>query len=116
MELSKAHCPNCNKQMIANRVVCDDCDLALEGSFEISPLAMLSVADQVFVTAFVRHHGSIKKMEELFEISYPTVKNRLNAIGSALDKSYQAPSANAIVLEQLASGEISVEEALERMR
>jgi hypothetical protein len=55
-------------------------------------------------------------MEELFEISYPTVKNRLNAIGSALDKSYQAPSANAIVLEQLASGEISVEEALERMR
>jgi hypothetical protein len=116
MNLTKAHCPNCQKQMTANRVVCSQCDLALEGSFELSPLATLSVEDQVFVTAFVRHHGSIKKMEELFDISYPTVKNRLNAIGAALDKSYQPPSANALVLEQLASGEISVEQALERMR
>jgi hypothetical protein len=116
MDLTKAHCPNCEKQMSVNRVVCTDCDLVLEGQFELSPLAMLSVADQLFVTAFVRHHGSIKKMEELFEMSYPTVKNRLNAIGAALDKSYQSPSPNAIVLQQLASGEISVEQALERMR
>jgi hypothetical protein len=116
MDLAKAHCPNCEKRMTLNRVVCTDCDLVLEGEFEVSALATLSVADQVFVTAFVRHHGSIKKMEELFEISYPTVKNRLNAIGAALDKSYRAPSDNAMILEQLSSGEISVDEALERMR
>jgi hypothetical protein len=69
----------------------------------------------MFVVAFVRHHGSIKKMEALFDISYPTVKNRLNAIGAALDKSFEAPSPNAAVLEQLARGEITVDEALERM-
>ena len=55
-------------------------------------------------------------MEELFDISYPTVKNRLNAIGAALDKSYQAPSANAIILEQISRGEITVSEALEKMK
>jgi hypothetical protein len=63
----------------------------------------------------VRYHGSIKKMEELFEISYPTVKNRLNAIGAALDKNYAAPSAATVVLEQLSRGEITVAEALERI-
>ena len=65
--------------------------------------------------AFVRHHGSIKKMEELFGISYPTVKNRLNAIAARLDKSMQAPSAREYVLEQLSRGEISVDEALEKL-
>lgn len=50
-----------------------------------SPLARLTMEDQIFVTAFVRSHGSIKDMEELFGISYPTVKNRLNRISRMLE-------------------------------
>jgi hypothetical protein len=87
----------------------------MEGDFEISPLAQLSLDDQAFVMAFVRSHGSIKKMESVFGISYPTVKNRLNAIGAALDKTFDAPTPNLYVLEQLSRGEISVEEALEKL-
>jgi len=116
MDIAKARYPNCDQSMTISRLVCSDCNLVLEGGFEVSPLARLSTEDQVFVTAFVRYHGSIKKMEELFDISYPTVKNRLNAIGAALDKSYQAPSANAIILEQISRGEITVSEALEKMK
>jgi len=69
----------------------------------------------VFVVAFVRHHGSIKKMESLFGVSYPTIKNRLNAISATLDKNFDAPSPNLYVLEQLSRGELNVEEALERL-
>jgi len=54
-------------------------------------------------------------MESVFNISYPTVKNRLNAIAAALDKNFQAPSPNLYVLEQLSRGELSVEEALEKL-
>ncbi len=91
MDIAKARCANCSEPMTVSRLVCAHCKLALEGSFEVSPLALLSADDQVFVTAFVRYHGSIKKMEELFEISYPTVKNRLNAISARLDKNFEAP-------------------------
>ncbi len=97
---------------------CPSCGLGMEGSFELSPLGQLSTDDQAFVIAFVRHHGSIKKMEALFGISYPTVKNRLNRIAAALDKTFEAPpekSANLYVLEQLARGELTVEEALEKL-
>jgi hypothetical protein len=87
----------------------------MEGDFEVSPLAQLCPEDQAFVMAFLRYHGSLKRMESLFGISYPTVKNRLNAIGASLDKSLEAPSGNLYVLEQLSRGEISVEEALERL-
>lgn len=101
--------------MTVSSMACPNCRVSLKGDFEMPPLARLSPDDQAFVIAFVRHHGSIKKMEELFDISYPTVKNRLNALAAALDKSFEAPTPNLYVLEQLARGEITVEEALERL-
>ncbi len=115
MDISRAVCPDCNQPLKVARLTCSSCKLAVEGEFEVSPLGKLSVDDQAFVIAFVRHHGSIKKMESLFGISYPTVKNRLNAIGAALDKNFEAPSPNLYVLEQLSRGELTVAEALERL-
>lgn len=91
------------------------CEVTVEGDIEVSPLGRLSLEDQLFVAAFLRHHGSIKKMESLFDISYPTVKNRLNAVVRQLDSRFAGTSPNALVLEQLARGEITVDEAVERL-
>src|SRR5258708_39353720 len=59
-------------------------DVAIEGRFEVPPLAALAADDQVFVAAFVRCHGSIKQMEQFFGVSYHTIKNRLKRIGAQL--------------------------------
>ncbi len=99
------------------RVRLKDTGIAIEGSFELPHLARLTMEDQIFVVAFVRSHGSIKEMERLFGISYPTVKNRLNAIASRLEfVDVNPPSPRAEVLDMLDRGEISVEEALKKMR
>ena len=69
--------------------------------------------DQVFITAFVRCHGSIKEMERIFGVSYPTVKSRLNRIAELLDFVDTDPApTGADVVERLRRGEISVQEAL----
>ena len=120
MDISKTLCPDCQQPMQLTRATCGDCDVSLEGTFEISPLGRLAEESQVFVMAFLRHHGSIRKMEQLLEISYPTVKNRLRSIVAQIDESFEAPSPeptpnNTLVLEQLAHGELTVDEALERM-
>ena len=115
MDVSKCNCPDCGKPMAISGTHCADCDVSLKGDFELSALAGLSPEDQMFVVAFVRHHGSIKRMESLFDISYPTVKNRLNAIGSQLDRSFDVPSPSSRILEELERGEISVDEALEKL-
>src|SRR3989339_1854732 len=107
MDIAKARCGNCGAPMEIVRMRCAPCEIVMDGCFEVSALGWLSLEDQAFAVAFLRHHGSLKKMEDLFDISYPTVKNRLNAINAQLDRSYQAPSPNAVVLEQLARGEIS---------
>jgi hypothetical protein len=101
--------------MTVTHMQCQACDLRLESDFEIPALARLPPEDQIFVVAFVRHHGSIKKMERLFGISYPTVKNRLNTIVRELDRSFEVPSTSSEVLDRLARGEITVDEALEEL-
>ena len=95
--------------------------IAVEGDFSPPPLAALSEEDQLFAAAFLASHGSIKKMESLFGISYPTVKNRLNRIASRLDvpKIDIGPDAaaedRARILERLDRGEISFDEAMEAL-
>ena len=64
------------------------------GFVELPPLARLSSENQVFIMAFIQCHGSIKDMEQMFGISYPTVKNRLNRLAEELRlvETYSFPS------------------------
>ncbi len=112
--------------IIVERVRLPDSKVSLEGEFDLPPLARLSAEDQVFVMAFVRSHGSIKEMERIFGISYPTVKNRLNRISGNFDlvEVEEAPpqavdgdekSERSEVLAELERAEISVAEAIERL-
>lgn len=114
-DLPTFRCTSCEGPLAITRLECPACGVSVRGVFDPSPLARLNVEDQVFVMAFVRHHGSIKKMEALFDISYPTVKNRLHAIAAQLDRTFDASSPNLRVLEALERGELSVDDALKRL-
>ncbi len=98
---------------VVERVRLAGSGVAIEGGFELPQLAQLSVEDQVFVTAFVRCHGSIKEMERIFGVSYPTIKSRLNRISQNLDfvETDPAPS-SADVIDRLRRGEITAQQAL----
>ena len=87
--------------------------VAIEGAFAPPELAQLSAEDQVFVAAFVRSHGSIKEMEQVFGVSYPTVKARLNRIAGVLEFVDVDPHpSRSEVLERLSRGEITAEDAI----
>jgi len=102
---------------VIQRIRFKDSDIAIEGEFDLPPLARLTMEDQFFITAFVRSHGSIKDMEALFGISYPTVKNRLNSIARQLEfVEVDPPASRNEILDLLEQGEISVEDALRKLR
>ena len=91
--------------------------ISVQGEFELPPLARLRYEDQVFVSEFVRSHGSIKDMEKAFGISYPTVKSRLNRIMDQLHLVEVATSPGPDdALDLLERGEISADEAAARLR
>jgi len=99
-------------------------EVAIEGRFALPPLAQLAGEDQIFVAAFVRCHGSIKQMEKYFGVSYPTIKNRLNKIGSQLsfveiDQGPETESparTRSDVLDRISRGELTVAQALEQLK
>jgi hypothetical protein len=108
-------------RLVVERVRLPDTGIVVEGSFDLPPLAQLSIDDQVFVAAFVKSHGSIKEMERLFGVSYPTIKSRLNRLSAALDSEWtvqaSAPVADrAEILDRLERGEITAEQAAEALR
>src|SRR5258705_10494072 len=104
------------------RVRLVDEDIAIEGRFDLPPLASLTAEDQPFVAAFIRCHGSIKQMEKFFGVSYPTIKNRLNRIGALLPFAEVEPEADAVrpstgeLLSRLERGEASVTDVLSQLQ
>ena len=108
--------------MLINSAVCQDCDIRLDAKIELSPLACLDANNQSFVVEFLKHHGSIKRMEQVFGVSYPTVKNRLTQISQQLTDGSTSKSDDVSrvdsdrVMSELQSGTITVQEAIEQLR
>ena len=99
--------------LVVERVSIPEKGIAVEGAFVPPQLARLSLEDQVFIVAFLRSHGSIKEMEQVFGVSYPTIKARLNRIAGQLEFVDTNPSpSRAEVLERLNKGELSADEAI----
>jgi len=93
-------------------------DIVLEGQFELPQLARLTMEDQIFVAAFLKSHGSIKEMEQVFGVSYPTVKARLNRIAGQLEFVDTNPAPlmpRNEILNQLERGDITAAEAIRRL-
>ena len=104
------------RDFLVERVRLVGADIAIEGAFDLPPLARLAADDQVFVAAFLRSHGSIKEMEQVFGVSYPTIKARLNRIAGNLDFVETNPEpTRSEVLERLARGDISADEAISEL-
>src|SRR6202161_4909801 len=105
--------------IVVERVRLPDRAITLEGAFALPQLARLSAEDQVFVAAFLKSHGSIKEMEQVFGVSYPTVKARLNRIAGQLEFVDTNPAplqgGRNEILSRLERGEISAAEAIRQI-
>ena len=102
--------------LVIERVRIPEKGIAVEGAFAPPQLARLSLEDQIFIIAFVRSHGSIKEMEQVFGVSYPTIKARLNRIAGQLEFVDTNPQpSRSEILERLRNGEITAEQAIREL-
>lgn len=81
---SLGKCPFCGENMKITKLYCSSCNTSIEGEFELCDFCKLSKEQKKFIKIFLKNKGSIKEMERELSISYPTVKNRLESIVSAL--------------------------------
>ena len=119
-------CPSCNGDLAVERLTCGSCDISIEGDFGLPALLRLNRAQLDFVEVFLKNRGIIREVERELGVSYPTVRARLDEVIEAIGFNLASvPSAEEaargadlnsrerrVVLEELRSGKITPEQAL----
>jgi hypothetical protein len=134
-------CPVCSHELAVTRLHCGHCGTTLEGDFSVGRYGRLSREQLALLESFLRSRGNLREMERELGISYPTVRNRVEALVRALglaDGEEPAPTIEAEVTEmaevstkltkeqvtarrseilgQVARGELSAADAAEAIR
>ena len=105
-------CRNCGGVLKIQRMSCPSCGVTMEGTMELPRLARLSPEDRKFVEIFVLSGGSLKEVGRHLNLSYPTVRARLDRVIAELHKLEEVhKEERLIVLKRLERSEISVAQA-----
>ena len=109
-------CPVCGERLALTRLSCDECGTELAGHFEACEFCALPNEDRELLRVFLVSRGNMKDLERHLGVSYPTARARFDALLArlGLDRPAAAPS-RLDLLQQLATGEIDVDEALRRL-
>jgi hypothetical protein len=79
-----ATCPVCAGQLAVTRLHCGGCGTTLEGRFGVGRFGRLDRDQLALLESFLRSRGNLRDMERELGISYPTVRNRVEALVRAL--------------------------------
>ena len=79
-----ATCPVCRHELSITRLHCDHCATTIEGDFSVGRFGRLSREQLALLESFLRSRGNLRDMERELGISYPTVRDRVEALVRAL--------------------------------
>ena len=123
-------CPICGGGITVTRLHCDECDITIEGRFspntQTGPLAQLTPEQLQFVITFVKCEGKLNRMEGELNLSYPTLRSRLQdvvrAMGYEPGRDEAAAAARVTdedrkrILDDLDAGRIDAEQAMKLLQ
>ncbi len=110
-------CPSCDTVMQLERLRCPACQTVVEGSFRWPRLSRLTPANQELIELLILASGSLKDVAKKMDISYPTIRKRLDELIQRMEVEVKADEAyRKQLLRDVASGKRSAEEATRLMR
>ena len=108
-------------ELLATRLESPDGAVVIDGRFSFGWIAHLTPEQLAFAGHLLRHRGNVQKLAADLGVAYNTARSRLDEIVAALEtaeaeaRRAAAGSTRRLVLNQLAAGEIDVDEALRRL-
>jgi len=119
-----SQCPICGGEVVVTRINCRNCNTSIEGRFTSRSFSQLTPKQMDFVETFVRLEGKITRMEKELNLSYPTIRKLLHDVirglgyepGGEEELAELTEEERQQILNELDSGEISLEEALKKLK
>jgi hypothetical protein len=129
MNALPSQCPICGGGITITRLQCDECDITIEGRFAPTPAAsnpfsQLNPEQMQFAMTFVKCEGKLNRMEDELNLSYPTLRSRLQDVIRAMgyEPGKDEPQATRVtedarkrILDDLDAGRISAELAMKML-
>src|SRR5689334_11985858 len=126
-------CPVCDSPLTVTRLHCNTCGTTIEGEFSVGRFSRLNREQYALLESFLRSRGNLRELERELGVSYPTVRNRVEALLRALDLADGTPippdappappappavdaETRRTILERLARHELSAEQAAAALR
>jgi len=113
-----SNCPVCSSRLALTRLSCPSCETELSGAFTQCEFCVLSDEDREVLRVFLASRGNMKELERHLAVSYPTARARFDALLTKLgiERATVTPAADRVqLMEQVARGEIDIDEALRRL-
>ncbi len=112
-----ANCPVCSARLATTRLTCPSCSTELSGAFTSCEFCVLTNDDRDVLRVFLSSRGNMKDLERHLGVSYPTARARFDALLSkiGIDRPVAPAPSRVELMEQVARGEIEIEEALSRL-
>ncbi|HLU51088.1 MAG TPA: DUF2089 family protein [Flavobacteriaceae bacterium] len=80
------HCPSCSEGLVVAQMQCVRCGTTVNGNYSLPLFLHLLPEEQDFVKQFLMNSGSLKEMAKQMNISYPTVRNKLDDLIEKIKK------------------------------
>jgi hypothetical protein len=110
-------CINCHSELFVRRTHCEACQISYTGDFQMPRLARLSPTQQQLAEQLVLAAGNLKLMAATLEISYPTLRKRLDELVDTLGALRSADDARANdYLKDVEAGRLTPETAARRIK
>jgi len=117
-------CPVCNEKLHITKLGCPRCSTSIEGVYQPCEFCRMEKEELEFVKVFITCRGSIKDVEKVLGISYPTVRSKLDSVietlGYKLPESKRSKEeteakakAKAEIIKKLSEGELTATQATE---
>jgi len=110
-------CLICENTLLIDSLSCGSCHTTYKGKFSFPRLARLSLAEQQLAESLILHGGNLKEMAIDLNMSYPTLKKRLNELSKSLEeKKAEDDKKVEAILFDIESGNMGAKEGIKLIR
>jgi len=113
-------CPSCGSQLEIAELHCPACGTTVRGAYPLDRFAALSAEEEQFLLTFLAARGNLKEVQDRLDLSYPTVRSRLDKVLASLglaagEKPARKPDVMDL-LDKLEAGDMSVDAILKTIK
>lgn len=124
MKKLPTRCPSCGSQLEITELHCPSCGTTVRGAYPLDRFAALDLEEEQFLLIFLAARGNLKEVQDRLNLSYPTVRSRLDRLLTALglggeskpeERTPRKPEVMEL-LNKLEHGDLNVEAVLKSIK